>query len=73
MGPGGNPYRVELEEGPDGWRVRILEPAGGIVAERACRDAAEARTYASTVRQHLYWLSPERFREYYRLPEPTSR
>jgi hypothetical protein len=27
----------------------------------------EARTYASTVRQHIFWLSPEKFREYYRI------
>jgi hypothetical protein len=53
--------RVELTDAPGGWRVRI------VLSERACRDAAEARTYASTVRQHLYWLSTERFRAYYRI------
>lgn len=58
---------VELREGDHGWRVTIVEGSGSVVAERACRDHLEARTYASTVRQHLYWLSPERFREYYRL------
>ncbi len=26
--------------------------------------------YASTVRQHVYWLSEEKFREYYRLADP---
>jgi hypothetical protein len=29
-------------------------------------------TYASTVRQHIYWLSEEKLREYYRLPEPGA-
>ena len=45
----------------------ILDPEGEVVAERACRDGAEARTFASTVRQHIYWLSPQKFREYYRV------
>jgi hypothetical protein len=61
-------FRVELREEGSAWRVEILDPAGAVVSTRACRDHPEARTYASTVRQHLYWLSPERFREYYRLP-----
>ena len=53
--------------GEDGtWRVAILGPDGDEVSARACRDEAEARTYASTVRQHIEWLSPETFREYYR-------
>jgi hypothetical protein len=47
----------------------ILSPQGDVVAERACSDGAEARTYASTVRQHIYWLSPEKFREYYRIED----
>jgi hypothetical protein len=38
-----------------------------VVAERACGDHLEARTYASTVRQHIYWLTAEKFREYYRV------
>ncbi len=45
----------------------IVDASGAVLGERACRDHLEARTYASTVRQHIYWLSPERFREYYRL------
>lgn len=69
MGTGPNAYAVELRDTPLGWRVRITDPHGGIAAERACRDGAEARTYASTVRQHLYWLSPVKFREYYRIDE----
>ena len=69
MRQGPNSYAVELHDTPSGWRVRVIGPHGGIEAERACRDGAEARTYASTVRQHLYWLSPEKFREYYRIDE----
>lgn len=60
-------YEVAIAESQHGWVVQILDGAGTVVSERACRDGSEARTYASTVRQHLYWLSPERFREYYRL------
>jgi len=66
---GSNGYAVALRDTPSGWRVIITDPHGGVAAERACRDGAEARTYASTVRQHLYWLSPEKFREYYRIEE----
>ncbi len=62
-----NGYRVEVLDSSDGWRVTIADPEGSIVLERACRDASEARTFASTVRQHIYWLSPEKFREYYRV------
>ena len=62
---GGYDVEVRGEEGT--WRVAILSPQGEVVAERACHDGAEARTYASTVRQHIYWLSPEKFREYYRI------
>ena len=60
-------FGVELHEGRDGWRVAIVDDAGNVLSERACRDHLEARTFASTVRQHAYWLSAERFREYYRL------
>jgi hypothetical protein len=62
-----NGFGVEMLDDGAGWRVAIVDPAGAVVAERACRDQTEARTYASTVRQHIYWLSPERFRAYYRL------
>lgn len=61
------PYAVQVDDADGGWRVRILAPDGRVVAERACRDGAEARMYASTVRQHLYWLSPDAFRAYYRI------
>jgi hypothetical protein len=64
-----NAFGVEVRGDEGSWRVAILSPEGKVVAERACRDGAEARTYASTVRQHIYWLSPEKFREYYRIGE----
>jgi hypothetical protein len=65
-------YDVKVRVSDERWRVFIHDPTGETVAERACRDAAEARTFASTVRQHLYWLSAAKFREYYRLPEPVQ-
>jgi hypothetical protein len=64
-----NAFGVEIRGAEGGWRVVILDLAGEVVSERACHDGAEARTYASTVRQHIYWLSPEKFREYYRIEE----
>jgi hypothetical protein len=64
-----NRFGVEVRGDEGSWRVAILSPEGDVVSERACRDGTEARTYASTVRQHIYWLSPERFREYYRIEE----
>lgn len=67
MGDGENDFAVQVREDERGWRVAILDPAGGVVGERACRDHVEARTYASTVRQHIYWLSSETFRAYYRV------
>ena len=60
-------YAVRIHDAADGWRVTIEDPAGVVVLERACVDGSEARTFASTVRQHLYWLSPEAFRSYYRI------
>jgi hypothetical protein len=51
------------------WSVGILDPEGREIALRACRDETEARTFASTVRQHIAWLSEARFREIYRLAE----
>jgi hypothetical protein len=67
--PDDNRYNVRVDRANGGWSVRILDPQGFQVSERACADEAEARTYGSTVRQHLYWLSEERFRQYYQLPE----
>ena len=62
-----NGYQVHLEAAEPGWRVEIRDAAGVPVFERRCRHEAEARTYASTVRQHIYWLSGPRFRSYYGL------
>jgi len=52
--------------------VVILDPSGREVSTRGCSDETEARTYASTVRQHVYCLSEAKFREYYRLPDPAG-
>jgi hypothetical protein len=35
------------------------------VSARVCRDEADARLYASTVRQHIEWLSEGQFERYY--------
>jgi hypothetical protein len=59
-------YAVHVERGLHGWEVRIVDARGGVVSVRPCAGEAEARTYASTVIQHLGWLSAEKFREYYR-------
>ena len=67
-----NRYAVDVRRGEEGWTVAILDPAGRDASTRACRDETEALTYASTVRQHIYWLSEEKLREYYRLPEPDE-
>lgn len=76
-----NRFSVELRDGEGGqgmgqgtgqgmgWSVAILDPEGREIALRACRDETEARTFASTVRQHIAWLSEARFREIYRLAE----
>lgn len=68
-----NRYRAEIAREGGSWTVRILDPAGAAVRSRACRDEAEARDFASTVRQHIGWLSERRFREYYRLPDAGER
>jgi hypothetical protein len=62
-----NRFEVRVSNEGAGWEVAILDPAGTPVSVKPCRDGAEARTYASTVRQHLYWLSPDTFRAYYRI------
>ena len=62
-----NRYTVREAEGDQGWDVVIADPKGAEVWRRACRTETEARTFASTVRQHVYWLSEDKFREYYRL------
>jgi hypothetical protein len=65
--PDANHHRVDVRQVDGRWSVAILGPDGRELSTRACRDETEAWTYASTVRQHVYWLSDERFREYYRL------
>jgi hypothetical protein len=67
-----NRYGVVMRRDAGGWVVAIVDPAGREVSSRACKDDADARTYASTVRQHVEWLSEPRFREYYRLPGSRS-
>jgi len=62
-------YTVRVTKEPDGWEVHILGPSGEVESVRHCADETEARTFASTVHQHAYWLSPEKFSEYYRLGE----
>jgi hypothetical protein len=68
-----NRFSVEVRDGEDGqridWSVAIFDPEGREVAVRACGGETEARTFASTVRQHIAWLSEARFREIYRLAE----
>ncbi len=60
-------YRVEVDRGEQGWEVRIVDSEGRAASVRPCASETEARTFASTVIQHLGWLSTEKFREYYRL------
>jgi hypothetical protein len=62
-----NRYAVRVLDGGQGWLVEIIDPGGDVVWSRACADEPEARTFASTVQQHIYWLSEEKFRGYYRL------
>jgi hypothetical protein len=73
----GNRFSVQVRDGEDGqgigqgmgWSVAIFDPEGREFAVRACHDETEARTFASTVRQHIAWLSEARFSEIYRLGE----
>ncbi len=67
-----NAYRVDVRHDENGWSVAIVDPNGRDASVRACRDETEAWTYASTVRQHVYWLSEEKLREYYQLPPPEA-
>lgn len=66
-----NPYSVHVQSGKRGWEVNIVGPSSDIAWTRYCADEAEARTFASTVQQHIYWLSATKFREYYKLAEPA--
>ncbi len=60
-------FDVSVLDDDQGWRVQIVSKAGRVLSSRACSDGTQARTYASTVRQHLYWLSAQKFAEYYSL------
>jgi hypothetical protein len=61
-----NRFTVDVRDA-SGWSVAIVGRDGRDAFVRACRDEADARTFASTVRQHIGWLSEERFRDIYRL------
>jgi hypothetical protein len=65
--PDANGFAVRLGHDGAGWVVAIVDRNGRDVARRSCGDEVEARTYASTVRQHIEWLSEDKFREYYAL------
>ena len=65
-------YSVRTSESHGGWEVQIVDAEGAAVWTRHCADQAEARTFASTVAQHIYWLSEEKFRQYYRLDGPRE-
>jgi hypothetical protein len=62
-----NRYAVRVVDRGQGWAVEVMDPGGAVVLNRPCADEPEARTFASTVQQHIYWLSEQKFREYYRL------
>jgi hypothetical protein len=62
-----NRFEARIVDDDAGWRGEILDADGKVLTVRACRDGAEARSFASTVRQHIYWLSEEKFRDYYRM------
>jgi hypothetical protein len=64
-----NGYSVRVRDAKGSWSVAIVDPQGREVSVRVCRDETEAVTFASTVRQHIAWLSEPRFREIYRLAE----
>lgn len=66
VGAAANRFSVDVRDA-SGWSVAIVDPDGRDAFVRACRDETEARIFASTVRQHIGWLSEERFREIYRL------
>ncbi len=67
-----NEYAVRVNHSAGDWSVEILRPEGGVAYARSCSNEVEARTFASTVQQHIYWLSPEKFQQYYRLEEANG-
>ena len=70
-GASSNRYTVHASGTERGWEVSIIDSRGRVMFTRPCENEGEARTFASTVRQHLYWLSEDKFREYYRLSAPA--
>jgi hypothetical protein len=66
-----NAYTVRVHESDGMWEVHVVAPNGTVESVRHCVDEPDARTFASTVQQHIYWLSPAKFREYYRLEQPA--
>ena len=62
-----NDYAVRVEESSRCWEVQIVTPRGDVAFSRPCSSEMEARTFASTVQQHIYWLSEAKFEDYYRL------
>lgn len=67
-----NKYGVSVIQDGSGWDVQILRANGAVAFTRSCSSEAEARTFASTVQQHIYWLSPTKFEEYYRLHQEEA-
>ncbi len=74
QGTESNGYSVRAVDQASGWEVHILRGDGSIASIRHCGDQTDARVFASTVQQHIYWLSPAKFEEYYRLQpaEPSA-
>lgn len=64
-----NSYGVAMAGSSESWRVAILDQAGQPVSERVFSAEDQAMAYASSVRQHIGWLSEERFRDYYRIED----
>lgn len=64
-----NSYGVALTKTGEAWRVSILDFAGQPVSDRSFPSEDDAATFASSVRQHINWLSEERFRDYYRIED----
>lgn len=60
-------WEVRVEGAGDAWQALLVDDAGSVLLERRFETEARARLFASTVEQHLGWLSEARFREYYRL------
>ena len=67
-----NRYGVRIVRDPGGWVATIVEADGTVALLRACAGEEEARMFASTVEQHIRWLSEGRFRQYYRLTDPVQ-